>query len=117
MAVSFADPTSAHSPVRFQANVNQNQAKPEVRPVVKKLFGNPSKNMMWSLGYSIGGVLLLPLPAAATSAFCLAGVHLLSASYQFLTRKTDPPSSAGSSPPLASQGTPAAAQKSLSVVG
>jgi hypothetical protein len=63
--------------------------KPQVSAVFKKLFGDPAKNLTWSLGYSVGGVLLLPIPAAATSAFCLAGVHLLSATYQFLTRKTD----------------------------
>jgi hypothetical protein len=57
--------------------------------VINKLFGDPAKNLTWALGYSVGGILLLPMAPVATSAFCLAGVHLLSATYQFLTRKTD----------------------------
>lgn len=65
--------------------------------LVNKLFGDPAKNLTWAFGYSVGGILLLPMAPAATGAFCLAGVHLVSATYQFLTRKTDNVSSSSTS--------------------
>ncbi len=53
--------------------------------------------MMWTLGYSVGGVMLLPIPPVATGAFCLALLHFVSASYQFLNKKPAPSASPASS--------------------
>lgn len=75
--------------LRFQGDGLVKTTKQKSQHVLKKLFGDASKNMMWTLGYSVGGVLLLPMPAAATGAFCMAGIHLASASYQFLAKKPD----------------------------
>lgn len=53
---------------------------------ITQLFNQPSKNVLWSLGYGLGGVMLLPIPPVATGAFCLALLHFASASYQFLSK-------------------------------
>lgn len=93
-------------PVHFQgkppqtASTGRSDSKPvspKTLPIIEKLFGQPRKNMMWTLGYSVGGVMLLPIPPVATGAFCLALVHLASATYQFLNQKTEPQVSPASS--------------------
>jgi hypothetical protein len=89
----------ATHPARFQGKHPQTAStggtdsqtlSPKKPPVIQKLFGQPRKNMMWTLGYSVGGVMLLPIPPVATGAFCLALVHLVSATYQFLNQKPEP---------------------------
>lgn len=81
--------SGGNKPMRTQKRQNPS--------LVNKLFGDPAKNLTWAFGYSVGGILLLPMAPAATGAFCLAGVHLVSATYQFLTRKTDNVSSSSTS--------------------
>jgi hypothetical protein len=66
-----------------------NSTVKETSRVMSSLFGNPGKNMLWSVGYGLGGLLLIPIVPIAVGAFCMAGVHLVSASYQFLHDKPD----------------------------
>lgn len=61
----------------------------ETTRAVHSLFDRPSKNMLWSMGYGLGGLLLIPIMPVAVGAFCMAGVHLVSASYQFLNDKPE----------------------------
>lgn len=77
------------------------------------LFGNPGKNMMWSLGYSVSGVMLTPVTPLAIGAFCMAVVHLVSASYQFLTQRPSEPTQPPKEAPK--KGGPKFAGKRLSV--
>ncbi len=97
-------PTSR--PVHFQGKRPQTDStgqtgrktcSPKPPQIIHKLFGQPRKNMMWTLGYSLGGVMLLPIPPVATGAFCLALVHFVSATYQFLQQKPDLPISPANS--------------------
>lgn len=105
--------TMESSPPRFQGQNKAPKSAPQEKTVMETLFGNPSKNMMWSLGYSVGGVMLTPMTPLAIGAFCLAAVHLVSASYQFLTQKPPEPTSAPKEAPK--KGGPKFAGKRLSV--
>lgn len=78
-------------PLLFQGKTERSLGSKikESSKAIHSLFDQPGKNMFWSVGYGLGGLLLIPIMPIAVGAFCLAGVHLVSASYQFFHEKPD----------------------------
>ncbi len=86
---AVAQKATALSPVssktHFGGTQSRSSTQRESSKLVNDLFGDSSKNLLWTVGYSFGGLLLVSIPPIAIASFSLAGVHLVAASYQFLT--------------------------------